>query len=293
MEEIEEGSRKNRMRRIYPTTIVSTSMVLLMIGLISLIGIHAQNLSNYIKENIVLTVIMNEDAGEQDVLKLKDEIDTRTFVKKSVYISKDTAAKTLTKALGDENFVHFLGYNPLSPSIDIYLKPVYLNSDSIAAIKTELLQNSLVKEVNFQQSFVESVNRNIRIVEVILLIFAGILLIIAISLIYVTVRLAIYSRRFLIKSMQLVGATKPFIRRPFLSIGVLNGLLAGIMAVILLIVLLFFAQREIPELVMLQDKTLFALVYAGILILGVLLSFISTFFAVNKHLRTHIDKLYH
>lgn len=292
MEEIEEVGRKTRSRRIYPTTVISTAMVLLMIGLITLIGIHARNLSNYIKENIVLTVIMKEGAAEPDVLKLKSEISGHSYVDKVVYISKDTAAKTLTKDL-NEDFIRFLGYNPLSPSLDIYLKPAYSDKDSIAVIKTQLAENAIVKEINYQQSLVESVNRNIGEVQIILIVFAGIQLIIAISLIYLTVRLAIYSRRFLIKSMQLVGATRSFIRRPFLSIGLFNGLFAGVLATLMLWGLLSIAQQEIPELLMLQDKNQFLLVYAGIIVLGVVLSLISTFFAVNRHLRTNIDKLYH
>ncbi len=293
MEEIEEAGRKIRTRRIYPTTVISTSMVLLMIGLITLIGIHARNLSNYIKENIVLTVIMKEGAAEPDVLKLKGEIGLHTYVDKVNYISKDTAAKTLTKDLGGEDFIRFLGYNPLSPSLDVYLKPAYADKDSIGAIRTQLLQNSIVKEINYQESMVDSVNRYINIAQFVLLVFAGILLIIAISLIYLTVRLAIYSRRFLIKSMQLVGATRGFIRRPFLAIGLYNGFFAGVIAALMLWGLIYIAQKEIPELVMLQDKNGFILVYAGVIVLGVVLSFISTFFAVNKHLRTNIDKLYH
>lgn len=293
MEEIEEVGRKPRITRIYPTTVISTSMVLLMIGLVTLIGIHAKNLSNYIKENIVLTVIMNEGSGESDVLKLKNEISQHAYIDKVNYISKDEAAKTLTKSLSNEDFVRFLGYNPLSASLDVYLKPAYADKDSINSIKSQLLQNAIVKEINYQESLVESVNRNINIAQIILLGFALILLTIAISLIYLTVRLAIYSRRFLIKSMQLVGATKGFIQRPFLAIGLYNGLFAGVLAALLLWATISIAQKEIPELVMLQDKSQFILVYAGVIILGVVLSFISTFFAVNKHLRTNIDKLYH
>ena len=292
MEEIEEVGRKPRITRIYPTTVISTSMVLLMIGLVTLIGIHAKNLSNYIKENIVLTVIMNEGSAEPDVLKLKTEISQHGYVDKVNYISKDEAAKTLTKDLG-EDFIRFLGYNPLSPSLDVYLKPAYADKDSINSIKSQLLQNAVVKEINYQESLVESVNRNINVVQIILVAFAFILLIIAISLIYLTVRLAIYSRRFLIKSMQLVGATKGFIQRPFLAIGLYNGLFAGVLAALMLWATIYIAQKEIPELVMLQDRSQFILVYAGVIILGVVLSFISTFFAVNKHLRTNIDKLYH
>ncbi len=292
MEEIEDPGKRTRTRRIYPTTVISTSMVLLMIGLVTLIGLHARNLSDYIRENIVVTVIMNQDAAEKDVLAFQHEINGNAYVRKTVYISKDSAASSVNKDFGGD-FRPFLGYNPLSASINIYLKPNYAVKDSIGPIKARLLQNSVVKEVNYQQSLVESVNHNINTVQLILLVFAAILLIIAISLIYLTVRLAIYSRRFLIKSMQLVGATRGFIRRPFLSIGLLNGFFAGLLAIAMLYGLLNLAEKEIPELIMLQDKNQFIAVYAGVLVLGVMLSLISTFFAVNKHLRTNIDKLYH
>ncbi len=292
MEEIEDSGHKGKARRIYTSTVVSTSMVLLMIGLISLIGIHAENLANYIKENIILTVILNEDAADADAVSLQKEINAHAYVKKSVYISKETAAKTLTKDLG-EDFIHFLGYNPLTASIDIYLKPRYAVRDSISEIKSDLGTNSIVKEINYQQSLVESINHNIRTIFIILAVFAVILLIVAILIIFVTVRLAIYSRRFLIKSMQLVGATRGFIIRPFLGIGVINGLLAGIVAAVLLLALLWVAQREFPEIVQLQDRSQFIYVFACVLVLGVLLSFISTFFAVNKYLRTNADRLYY
>ena len=291
MEEFEASSASKKTKTIYVSTVISIALVLLMLGLLGLILVHAKNLSNYVKENIVLNIIVNEGAKEVDVLSLQKQIDSNPYVLKTQYVSKELAARNLTKDLG-EDFVEFLGYNPLLSSVDVYLKADYANNTSITKLSNQLTKNPLVKEVIYQKSLIDMVNSNIRAIGLVILTFAGILLIIAIALINNTIRLAIYSQRFLIKSMQLVGATKNFIRAPFLGYGILHGLIAGLISIILLLLTLYLAQREVPELVILRNWFEFGIVFLGVLGVGILISLLSTYFAVSKYLSLEIYDLY-
>jgi len=206
-------------------------------------------------------------------------------------VSKELAARNLTKDLG-EDFVEFLGYNPLLSSIDVYMKADNANNASIESLRRQLNQNPLVKEVIYQKSLVDMVNQNIKVIGLVILAFAFILLIIAVALINNTIRLAIYSQRFLIKSMQLVGATKGFIRKPFINFGILHGMLAGLIAIILLLLTLFFAQQQVPELIILRNWFEFIAVFIGVISIGILISGLSTYFAVSKYLDQKIYNLY-
>lgn len=291
MEEFEGSSASKKTKTIYVSTVISIALVLLMLGLLGLILVHAKNLSNYVKENIVLNIIVNEGAKEVDVLALQKQIDANEYVLKTQYVSKELAARNLTTDLG-EDFVEFLGYNPLLSSIDVYLKADYANNASITTLNNQLTKNPLVKEVIYQKSLIDMVNQNIRTIGIVILAFAAVLLIIAIALINNTIRLAIYSQRFLIKSMQLVGATKSFIRAPFLGYGVLHGLIAGLIAIILLLLTLYLAQKEIPELIILRNWFEFGIVFLGVIGIGVLISGLSTYFAVSKYLSLKIYDLY-
>lgn len=291
MEEFEGSTASKKTKTIYVSTVISIALVLLMLGLLGLILVHAKNLSNYVKENIVLNIIVNEGAKEVDILALQKQIDANPQILKTQYISKELAARNLTKDLG-EDFVEFLGYNPLLSSIDVYLKADYANNASIATLSAQLSKNPLVKEVIYQKSLIDMVNQNIKTIGLIILAFAGVLLIIAVALINNTIRLAIYSQRFLIKSMQLVGATKNFIRAPFLGYGILHGFIAGLIAIILLLLTLYVAQQQIPELVVLRNWFEFALVFLAVISVGILISGLSTYFAVSKYLRLKIYDLY-
>ncbi|TZF82776.1 FtsX-like permease family protein [Pedobacter sp. BS3] len=291
MEEFELSTSSKKTKTVYISTVISIALVLLMVGLLGLILVHARNLSNYVKENIVLNIIVNDGAKEVDVLALQKQIDANPYVLKTQYVSKELAARNLTKDLG-EDFVEFLGYNPLLSSIDVYLKADYANNTSIETLSRQLSKNPMVKEVIYQKSLIDMVNQNIKIIGLVILAFAAILLIIAIALINNTIRLAIYSQRFLIKSMQLVGATKAFIRKPFIGYGILHGLLGGLIAIILLLLTLYFAQQQVPELLILRNWYEFILVFIVVIGIGILISGLSTYFAVSKYLRLKIYDLY-
>src|SRR6201746_2499071 len=280
MEEFEASESSKKTKTIYISTVFGIAMVLLMIGLLGLILVDANNLSRYVKENIVLNIFVDEGAHETDVLQLQKQLDANPIVKQTQYVSKELAAQNLQKDLG-EDFVKFLGYNPLSQSLDVYLKAEYANNADIEKFKAALLKNPMVKEVKYQQSLVDQMNQNLTSISIVILVFAGIFVVLSVALINNTIRLAIYSQRFLIKSMQLVGATKGFIRKPFLLYGIWHGLLGGLIAIIILIGTLYLAVREVPDLVILQNYAEFGVVFIGVVGIGVFISGFSTYLAVN------------
>lgn len=291
LEEFEASASAKKTKTVYISTVISIAMVLLMVGLLGLILVHARRLSSYVKENIVLNIIVDDAAKEADILQLQKQLDINPQVKQTQYITKEVAAKNLQKDMG-EDFIKFLGYNPLLSSIDVYMKADYANNANITKFKAELTKNPLVKEVIYQQSLVDLMNQKIYSISLVILAFAGIFLIVSIGLISNTISLAIYSQRFLIKSMQLVGATKSFIRWPFVGFALLHGLLGGLIAIILLVAFLYFGYHEIPDLILLGNYYEFGVIFLGIIGLGMFISGFSTFLAVNKFLRLKIYDLY-
>jgi cell division transport system permease protein len=291
MEEFEASDSAKKTKTIYISTVFGIAMVLLMVGLLGLILVHANNLSKYVKENIVVNIFVDESAREADVQQLQHQLENNPIVKQTQYVSKELAARNLQKDLG-EDFVKFLGYNPLSQSVDVYLKADYANNRDITKFKTELLKNPIVKEVKYQQSLVDKMNENLASITLVILAFAAIFVVVSVGLINNTIRLAIYSQRFLIKSMQLVGATRSFIRRPFLLYGIWHGLLGALIAIIILMGTLYLANKTIPELVVLQNYAEFGLVFLVVIGLGIFISGFSTYLAVSKFLRSKIISLY-
>src|SRR3569833_772353 len=291
MEEFEVSESAKKTKTIYISTVFGIAMVLLMVGLLGLILVHANKLSRYVKDNIVVNVFVDEGAHEADVFQLQKQLDANPMVRQTQYVSKELAARNLQKDLG-EDFVKFLGYNPLSQSLDVYLKADYANNAGIEKHKTRKLKNPLVKEVKYQQSLVDQMNQNLTSISLIILGFTAIFIVLSVALINNTLRLAIYSQRFLIKSMQLVGATKSFIRKPFIMYGIWHGLLGALIAILILMGTLFDAQKEIPDLVVLQDYYEFGIVFVLVVGLGIFISAVSTSMAVNKYIRLKIYNLY-
>ncbi|WP_313267030.1 permease-like cell division protein FtsX [Sphingobacterium sp.] len=291
MSEYELSTQKRKTKSVYVSTVISIALVLLVTGMLGLLLVHAKNLSKYVKENIVLNVIVNDGTSEGDVLSLQKDLEKDPYVLRTEYISKELAAKNLKEDLG-EDFVQYLGHNPLLPSLDVYMKENYANTDSIKTFIEKISKNNKIKEVVYQESLIDMVNQNVRIIGMIVLAFAVILLIIAVALINNTIRLAIYSQRFLIKSMQLIGATKNFIRKPFITYGIIHGLLGSLIAILLLILTLKFAQQQIPELVFLRNWLEFGVIFLGVILIGILISGLSTYFAVTKYLKAQSNDLY-
>lgn len=287
-----EKISKRKLQSSYFTTIVSISLVLFLMGLLGLLILNSKKLSDHVKENIGFSIVMNPGVKEARILELKKNLDAAEYVRYAEYITPEEAAKELQKDLG-EDFLGFLGFNPLLPSIDLRFSADYANVDSLQVIETHLLANPDIKEVYYQKSLVELVNQNIRRLGVILLVFSFLLLLISIALINNTIRLAVYSKRFIIRTMQLVGATRGFIRRPFLLTGIMHGLISAFISSAMLAVIIYFSMQQMPELLTLQDYNLFLILFGFVILLGVLITWLSNFSAVNKYLKAKPDELYH
>lgn len=280
-----------RLRSSYISAILSISLVLLMLGLLGLLVLDAKKISDYVKEHVELNVFLNDGISNADLKRFQKKIEKEPYAKSVVYISKQQALDSLLIELG-EDALGMLESNPLPATLDIRVNSEYSNPDSLKKIHAELSASPLAREVTYQQTEVDKMNENFRAIAMVILVFCGLLFFIAVALINNTIRLSMYSRRFLIKSMQLVGATRAFIRWPFLKKGILHGIYAGIIAGILLSGIIYIIHTRFPELGQLSDMPMLGILIGGELVLGLLLSFISTFFAVNRYLRLKTDELY-
>ncbi len=289
----EKSSSKRRMAGSYFMSLMSIALVLFLLGIFALLMMHAQKLSNHFKENIGFEVVMNSNANEDNILKLQKKLDAMPAVKSTEYITKDEAIRRLSEDLG-EDFLQWLGNeeNPLLPSIDVRFNAAYANPDSLNLIQAQLLKNKDVKEIYYHKSLVNLINQNIRRIGLALMIASLVLLIIAITLIRNTIRLSIYSKRFLVRSMQLVGATPAYIRRPFIRSGITQGFFGALIADALLALLLYGLMQRLPELTFIQDYKIIACIFAGIIVLGILLGGLSTRSALRKYLNADVDQLY-
>jgi cell division transport system permease protein len=273
------------------TVVISLALVLFMLGLLGLVVINAKKLSNHIKENVGFQVVLKDTTTTAELDILKQEISSSAFTKEVAYISKDEAAKKLQKDLG-EDFITFLGYNPLLSSLDVKLNSDYANIDSLAGFEKQIMQKHFVKEVIYHKDMIKQVNDNAKVISIYILIFSGLLLVVAIALINNTIRLSIYAKRFLIRTMYLVGATQGFIRMPFILKGVRQGVIAGLLAGFLLAGFLVLSTNYIPDLLQLQDPNLLAILFGGIVALGILISGLSAALSVSLYLRLKTDDLY-
>ncbi|MBL7138394.1 MAG: cell division protein FtsX [Bacteroidales bacterium] len=287
----EQNYQRRRLTTSYVTTVISITLVLFMLGLLGMLVLHAKKLSDYVKENIGFSIMIKEGVKEAEIFELQKKLDKEEYVKTTEYITRERAASEFSDELG-EDFVGFLGYNPLLPSIELRLKASFANPDSVRLIEKRLIAYQGVKEVDYHKSLVDKINQNVERISLVILSFSLILLLISIALINNTIRLAVYSKRFLIRSMQLVGGTQKFIQRPFLAKAILNGFLSSVIAIGLLLLILYLANREMPELLEFQDMELFGILFLLVIMLGILISWISTFFAVRKYLRMKTDSLY-
>lgn len=282
---------KRRLTSSSITTIVSLSLVLFMLGLLGIVILNAHKLADNVKENIGFQVILNDNVKDVDVARLTKTLDASDYAKSTEFISKEEAAARLQKDLG-EDFIDFLGFNPLLSSINVHLKAEYANADSLAWIEKDMLDTKLVKEVIYQKSLVNIINDNVKKISLGVLLISALLMLIALALINNTIRLSIYSKRFIIKTMQLVGATQGFIRRPFVLNGIKHGIYGAVMAILMLIGFLYFLQKQLPELAELQDQNMLATLFVIVIVLGIIISWISTSMAVRKYLRLKSDDLH-
>ncbi len=288
------GINKSLNRRLISSSasvIISLSLVLFVVGLLGLVLINAQRLSNLVKENIGFTIALKEGVNEMEGKNFNKIISAEKFSKSSIFVSKKTAEEDLRKDLG-EDFVSFLGYNPLPASVDVKLNASYVNTDSLAVIKEEWSKSTAVHDIFYQENLIDKLNSNVNQLTFFLLSFCFLLFVIAFALINNTIRLSVYSKRFLIRTMRLVGATNSFIQKPFLIKGIYQGIYSSIFAIFMLIGSIQLIQSETASMLNITDLKIISFIFILIFISGFLLSWLSTFFAVRKFINQNESELY-
>ncbi len=288
----EEKFNKRRLRSAYLSVTISIALVLFLVGALGVLVVNAQSLAKEMRENFTFTVMLKSDAPEVEIRQFVKELQIKDYIKEAELITKDEAAEMMKQELG-EDFVEFLGYNPLNDALDVRLNSEFVNTTEIDKIQQEILENNLVTEVVYDPDLIQLVNENIERIGLVLAAGIFLLLIISIALINSSIRLTIYSRRFLIKTMQLVGATKPFIQRPFLLRSIKLGVFGAIVAALLLTAMGYGLYQYLPEFTALLNPTKIAIVFAIMLVLGVAISWVSTWLAVNKFLKIKTDEIHY
>ena len=271
--------------------VISMSLVLFVLGVLGFLLINANRLSNHVKQNIGFSVMIKEGVKDVDIMQLQKLIDSKAYSLESDWVTKEDAAKGLQEQLG-EDFIAFLGYNPLLESIDIKLKASYANPDSLLILQQQLTKNDLIHEVFYQKDLVEKINENIRKMSIFLLSFCLLLFILSFTLINNTIRLTVYSKRFLIRTMKLVGATNKFIKGPFLSDSIHNGVYSSLVTICMLLVVFQLLQSDMPDFLNIQDLKSMGIIFASIFVAGILFTWLSTFFALRKYLRIKESEIY-
>ena len=274
------------------TSSISTTLVLLLLGLVVFFVLTAHNMSVYVRENISLSVLISDDMKQADILKLQKKLNQEPFVKQSEYISKKQALKEQTEAMGTDP-EEFLGYNPFTASLEIKLHSDYANSDSIAKIEKMIKKNSNIQDVLYRKELIDAVNENIRNISLVLLALAVVLTFISFALINNTIRLAIYSKRFLIHTMKLVGASWSFIRGPFLRKNVWSGVLAGMLADAILMGTAYWAVTYEQELIQVITPEVMLIVCGSVLVFGIVITWLCAYISMNKYLRMKANTLYY
>jgi cell division transport system permease protein len=282
---------KARTRSSNVSTIIGIALVLFMLGVLGFLVLNARALERYFRENVRLEVFLKRDVKEVDLMQFRKELDNEPYTRQTRYLTAEEAAEQLKQELG-EDFLGVLGDNPLLPSVELNLDARYAAGDSVKWVASHLRQDRRVEEVAYNAAVVENIDANMRRLTLIVLGFTGLLLIVAIALINNTIRLSIYSRRFLIRTMHLVGATQWFIKRPFLGQSLWQGLLGAMLAVGLLVVLLQVVHHYMPDLLAFTDALSLAILFGGVLMLGLLISLASTWFAVGRYLRMNSEDLH-
>ncbi len=286
-----EKFQKRRLISSYFSVVFSMFLVLFLLGILGLFVINSKKLADDFKEEIVMTVFFKNDANDSISSAFSQELKMAPFVKSSEYVTKEQAAKQHTDVIG-EDFMTFLGANPLQNSFDIHLKAAYIDTENISKIESQFRANEMVSDVVYDKQLVNLVNENIKRVSMWILIISGILSLVVVLLINSSMRLAIYSNRFIIKTMQMVGATKSFIRKPFIWRSIRLGIIGSVLAILALIGVLLYINATYPSLNILQDQIMTIAVLLGVLAVGIVITWISTFFATQRYLNLRTDDLY-
>ncbi|HCY80093.1 MULTISPECIES: cell division protein FtsX [Xanthomarina] len=287
-----ENYQKRRLISSYFSVVLSIALVLFLLGLLGLLILNAKKVSDHFKEQVVVTIYLKEAAKDVEIKQLEKSLAMSNYVKSTEFVSKEQAAESM-KAENGEDFMDFLGYNPLQNSIDVHLKADFVTSEHLETIKDEALSKNFVDEVRYDNDLVTLMNNNVKKISFWVLVISGIFTVIAVLLINSSIRLSVYSKRFTIKTMQMVGATKQFIRRPFVWKSVRLGIIGALVALLGVAVVLHYLNKTFPELNLLQNPVLLGALFAGIFLLGIVITWISTFIATQRFLNLKTDQLYY
>ena len=283
---------RRRLRNAYLSSVISISLVLLLVGVASMLLVNAKSVSDYFKENMHISVLMKQNVSDEDALEYRELLDGERYIKSTTFVSKEQGRKELAEQLG-EDFLDVFETSPIPVSIDVTLEAAYVSSDSLEVVRAEIAESPLVEEVVYQRSLVDALNANLSRISMVLGVFIALLLFISFVLINNTVRLSVFARRFTIHTMKLVGATRSFIRAPFLLQSAFQGVFAAFLAIIVLLGLMFLMRSSFAQLFEIFRMELLLLVMGIVLVSGLALCLISTYFVVNKLISLHKDELYY
>ena len=287
-----ENLQKRRLISSYFSVVLSIALVLFLLGLLGMLVLNAKKVSDHFKEQVVLTIYLKDTAKDVEIKQLEKSLAMADYVKTTEYVSKEQAAEFMKEENG-EDFMDFVGYNPLQNSIDVHLKADFVTSDQLGKISEESLSKNFVDEVTYDNDLVTLMNNNVKKISFWVLVISGIFTLIAVLLINSSIRLAVYSKRFTIKTMQMVGATKQFIRRPFVWKSVRLGIIGGVLALFGMAIVLFYLNKTFPELELLSNPILVALLFIFVFTLGIIITWISTHIATQRFLNLKTDQLYY
>ncbi|TYB79005.1 cell division protein FtsX [Bizionia myxarmorum] len=287
-----EKYQKRRLISSYFSVVLSIGLVLFLLGLLGMLVLNAKKVSDHFKEQVVVTIYLKDTAKEVETKQLEKSLAMADYVKSTEFVSKEQAAESM-KAENGEDFMAFLGYNPLQNSIDVHVKADFVTAEQLDVIAQEALSKSFVDEVRYDNDLVNLMNDNVKKISFWILVISGLFTIIAVLLINSSIRLSVYAKRFTIKTMQMVGATKQFIRRPFVWKSVRLGFIGAVLAMIGMAIVLYYINKTFPELELLNNHILLGLLFAGIFVLGIIITWISTFIATQRFLNLKTDQLYY
>ena len=287
-----ERYQKRRLITSYFSVVISISLVLFLLGLLGLLVLNTKKVADHFKEQIALTIFLKDNAKDVEIKQLQKSLALADYTKSATYVSKEEAAQLHSQEIG-ENFMDFLGYNPLQNSIDVYMNADFVTAEKIEEISTDILSKDFVDEVIYDKPLISLLNDNVKRVSFWVLVISGVFTFIAVLLINSSIRLSVYSKRFIIKTMQMVGATKRFIRLPFIWKSVKLGMLGAFFALCGMGTILYYLNESFPELEILSDPILLIGLFAGVFLMGIIISWLSTFFATQRFLNLKTDELYY
>ncbi len=290
-----EKYQKRRLRSSYFSVVMSIAFVLFLIGLLGLLVLNTKNVSDYFKEQASITIFLNDDVEESNIAALQNSLNSKEYTNSTKYISKEDAAEIVKKETG-EDFMEFVGYNPLKNSVELYINADFVTSEKMDEIQKSLEQNSYVFEASYNKSLIELLTQNVKRISLWVLFFSALFSLIAMLLINNSIRLSVYAKRFTIKTMQMVGATKRFIRKPFIRSSIKLGFFGSIVAIIGLAITIYYLNDYFPELGLLDtenDKIILAVLFGSIFLIGIIITWLSAFFATQRFLNLRTDELYY